>query len=80
MNYLEKINNIISTLEKNNNLNAANKIKSLKDGACVSSELLMSVTHELLMFINREKHIKDLIGEDVLELKKYCWSIGLQVK
>lgn len=80
MDYLVKIDNISLLLDKSGYPDLAQKIKQLRDGASVGSELLMSVTHELLQIIGVSVEIEELIGNDVLELKDYCWSIGLMVK
>jgi hypothetical protein len=78
MDYLLKMRNIISELEQYGYENDAQKIKMLRESASVGSELLMSVTHELLLLINNSE-LKKLIGKDVMGLKNYCWSIGLMV-
>ena len=80
MDYLKKIDDIVKRLEELGHNNEAERIRLLENAASVGSELLMSVTHELLMFINIDKQLKNLIGEEVIELKKYCWSIGLNVR
>ena len=80
MDYLLKIENIGLLLEKSGYPDLAQKIKQLSDGASVGSELLMSVTHELLQIIGASVKIEELIGNDVLELRDYCWSMGLMVK
>lgn len=80
MNYIKTIDTIVAKLEQNNKWEAANKIKSLENASSVGSELLMSITHELLIYVNTNEHFKTLIGEEVFELKRYCWSIGLNVK
>ncbi|MDB5125423.1 MAG: hypothetical protein JWP94_3552 [Mucilaginibacter sp.] len=80
MDYLKKIEEVIIRLEKHGYFNQARQITSLRDAASVSSELLLSVTHELLKLVNTDINVKNLIGESVLELKDFCWSIGLQVK
>jgi hypothetical protein len=80
MDYLLKIENISLLLDKSGYPDLAQKIKQLGDGASVGSELLMSVTHELLQIIGVSVTIESLIGNDVLELRDYCWSIGLMVK
>lgn len=80
MDYLQKIRNIISELEKYGYVEDAQKIKEIRDSASVGSELIMSVTHELLKMVNMSRELKNLIGIDVLSLRDYCWSIGLIVK
>jgi hypothetical protein len=80
MDYLTKIDNIINRSRESGHVNAAERIRGLENAASVGSELLMSVTHELLMFINTDKQLKSLIEEDTIEIKKYCWSIGLSVR
>ena len=80
MDYLQNICSIIFKLQCNDYIGEAEKIRLLRDSASVGSELLMSVTHELLSYINSNNKINNLIGGNVIELKNYCWSIGLQVR
>lgn len=80
MDYLNKIENIIASLEKNGHHNEANLIIRLRDAASTGTELLMSTTFELLNFINSKSTLKDLIGSDVKELKEYCKSLGLYIR
>lgn len=80
MDYLKTTRSIIDILNKSGYSSQALKIQSLRDGASVGSELLMSVTHELMIFINTDSNLKDLIGHDTNELKDFCWSIGLLVR
>jgi len=80
MDYLLKIRNIISDLEKCGYSEEAQDIKCIRDSASVGSELLMSVTHKLLQMVNQSNEIDNLIGVDVNELKDFCWSIGLMVR
>ncbi|MDN5199898.1 hypothetical protein QQ008_00955 [Fulvivirgaceae bacterium BMA10] len=79
MDYLAKINEVVKKLEDNEEEKFAERINSLKENAFTSTELLMSVTHELLI-ICKEKKIKTLIGDDAIDLQNYCRSIGLHVK
>lgn len=80
MDYLLKIRNIISKLDKYGYAENARKIKEIRDSASVGSELIMSVTHELLQMVNISRELKKPIGIDVMTLRDYCWSIGLMVK
>jgi hypothetical protein len=79
MDYLKTIRSIIDSLNKAGYKHEATRIEVLRDGASVGSELLMSVTHELLEFIKANDKLNESIGSDVIELKKFCWSIGLQI-
>lgn len=79
MDYLHKIDEIIKVLEENKEDMVANKISSLKRNAPVSSELLMAVTYELILITSNQQNIKNLIGDKVIELQDYCYSIGLRV-
>ncbi|TSJ39591.1 hypothetical protein FO440_17770 [Mucilaginibacter corticis] len=67
-------------MEEAGHIDIAEKISLLEDNASVGSELLMSVTYELLNVIKSNSELNILIGTKVIGLKKYCWSIGLQVK
>jgi hypothetical protein len=80
MDYLLEIRNIISKMEKYGYAGSARKIKEIRDSAPVGSELIMSVTHELLQMVSISRELKRLIGTDVVILRDYCWSIGLMVK
>jgi hypothetical protein len=40
----------------------------------------MSVTHSLSRFITNDNVVKDAIESDVIELREYCWSMGLAVQ
>ncbi|SDR89117.1 hypothetical protein SAMN05216490_0140 [Mucilaginibacter mallensis] len=80
MDYLEKIRVIASKLRNNGYISECEIIESLRDASSTGSELLMTVTHELLSFANASFELKSLIGADANELKDFCWSIGLEVK
>jgi hypothetical protein len=79
MNYLQKIELIKETPDKSGYVEESQRIELLESGASVGSELLMSVTHELLILTRTNDKLKDLIGNETAELKKFCWSIGLYV-
>ena len=59
-------------MEESGHARAAERIRGLESAASGGTELLMSVTHELLIFINTDKQLERLIEEDTIELKKYC--------
>jgi hypothetical protein len=80
MDYLKTIDIIIVRLAESGHLDIAKKIKSLESSASTGSELLMSVTYELLILTNEDVFLDKLIGTEVIELKNFCWSIGLRVK
>ena len=79
MDYLNKINYIIKKLKLNDENNLANEIIQLRGSAFTASELLGSVVCRLLFYIKKSKKINKLIGEDVLKLKDFCFSIGLLI-
>ena len=77
--YLSKIDSIISEL-RGPFPELAEEIHKTKSSSFTSSELLMNVTHELIQVTTNNKAVKELIGKEVLQLKKYCKSLGLLVK
>jgi len=79
MNYLKQVDKLISILTDNDEAAAAESIILLKENSFTSSELLLSVTHKLLSLVSENKNIKNLIYNEVIELKNYCSSIGLEV-
>lgn len=80
MNYLDHIDSIIAKLVSNNHTEAAREIQELKSIAFTSSELLLSVTHELIKLSATSDEISDLVGKEIRELVEFCWSIGLHVR
>ena len=80
MDYLKTIAGIISQLKEFGYVDKAQEIESLENAASTGSELLLSVTHTLLASINSDVICRELIGEEVIELREYCWSNGLHVK
>jgi len=79
MDYLQKINDISKKLMSINETEKAEEIMNLKKSGSTGSEILMSVTHELLIYTREDLQIFKSIGSDVTELKNYCHSIGLLV-
>lgn len=80
MDYLKTIDDIIKQMKKNNQLEKTARIISLKESSFTSTELLMSVVHELLQMIKDDSVLKTVIGNEVIQLKKYCYSVGLNIK
>lgn len=79
MEYLKKIDSIIDKIQDFGKTDSATHLLSLKRDAFTSTELLMSVTHEMINLIKRDRELKETIEKDVLELTEYCKSIGLNV-
>ncbi|MFD0861805.1 hypothetical protein ACFQ1M_06270 [Sungkyunkwania multivorans] len=79
MDYLAHIEDIAHRLGQNNRVEA-NMIKSFKYSSSTPSELLMSVTQYLVSKIEMNKELKTLIGEEVLQLKNFCSSVGLTIR
>jgi hypothetical protein len=80
MDYLKKISIIIEKIESAGRGELAEEVSILRDSSFTSSELLMSVTHSLSRFITNDNVVKDAIESDVIELREYCWSMGLAVQ
>lgn len=80
MDYLLHIDNIIDVLIKSGRKDLADIVIIKKQESFTASEILMSVTHELLQIIKRDQEAKNIIEDDVIELNNYCYSIGLMVK
>ena len=79
MDYLSKIDDIIQKLQENGESDIADRINSSKTGSYTASEILMSITSELLRVIEAPR-LRELIGKDCIELRDYCHSIGLMVR
>lgn len=80
MNYLDLIDSITTKLVSNNHVGAAQGFQDLKSSASTGSELLLSVTHKLILLNATSVDISDLIGDEICELVEYCRSIGLYVR
>jgi len=80
MDYLRKISIIIEKIESAGKGDLGEEVSILRDNSFSSSELLMSVTHSLNRFMTNDNVVKDAIESDVIELREYCWSIGLAVQ
>ncbi|MDY3338995.1 hypothetical protein PG623_09400 [Riemerella anatipestifer] len=79
MDYLKKIDNIIETLAANNMNIEMERIQTLKNNSFTSTEILLSVGYELIKMISKPK-LKQIIGNDVDELLRYCKNIGLTIR
>lgn len=79
MDYLQHINNIILKLKDANELENADRVTFALRNSFMSTELLSSVTHELLEILKEDDRLKSLIGTDVILLKAFCASIGIKV-
>lgn len=80
MDYIKLIDEIIKKLTSGGFESDANEISDLKDTAFTSSEILLSVSHTLIIKVKGNSSIDKIIGSDVKELKDYCKSIGLEIK
>lgn len=79
MEYLKKIDSIIAKIQELGKTDTASHLLSIKRDAFTSTELLMSVTHEMMILVNDDMQLKNVIGKDVLALTEYCKSIGLHI-
>ena len=75
MNYLEKIPEIIEKIKDSGDQLSAQKVSDAF--YCSSTE---GVTHTLLAIVHDDEDMYALIGEDVMELRAFCLSIGLKVR
>lgn len=80
MDYLKKIDKIISILRVNGRSDFANKILEEKNNSFTSSELLMKVGYELNKIIRSNLEVKKLIENDVKEFVSYCKKIGIYIE
>jgi hypothetical protein len=79
MDYLNKIDLIIEKIQKIGKIETVAELTAIKDKAFTSTELLASITHKLISLTQNDKQIQDIVENDVLELQKYCFSIGIHI-
>lgn len=79
MDYLELIEETIKCLNNNGFKDKSIRIEDLYNNSFTSSELLMSVTTELIKLVNNSYKIRKLLENDVKNLSDYCYNLGLQL-
>ncbi len=75
MDYLTLIPDIISRMRR-----AGANADAIEDAflsSSTSSELLLSVTYQLMNIVRESAELNRLIGTDVRALRTYCRSLGL---